>query len=121
MPEYETIPAEEENAKPKSSLRRVIVCAAALSFVLGAVAATAVGSTFGDATEPPSDDEPTSAPTPSLCAAENCAAPGACLIIDGHKHGVPNKFHCEVNPLHFTDASVCEGPPDRGIWCDAPP
>ena len=44
MPEYETIPAEEENAKPKSSLRRVIVCAAALSFVLGAVAATAVGA-----------------------------------------------------------------------------
>jgi len=47
MPEYETIPAEEENAKPKSSLRRVIVCAAALSFVLGAVAATAVGIQTG--------------------------------------------------------------------------
>ena len=76
---------------------------------------------IGDATVLPSDDDPPSEPTPSLCAAENCAAPGACLIIDGHKHGVPNKFHCEVNPLHFTDASVCEGPPDRGIWCDAPP
>ena len=43
MPEYETIPAEE-NTLPKTSIRRVIVCAAALSFVLGAVAATAVGS-----------------------------------------------------------------------------
>ena len=71
---------------------------------------------IGDATEPPSDDEPTSAPTPSLCAAENCAAPGACLLRHKHAH---NKFHCEFNPIYFTDASVCEG--DDGIWCDAPP
>ena len=45
--QFETIP-EEENAlleKPKTGLRRVIVAAAALSFALGAVAATAVGST----------------------------------------------------------------------------
>ena len=47
MPEFETIPAEENAllAKPKAGLRRVIVAAAALSFALGAVAATAVGST----------------------------------------------------------------------------
>ena len=47
MPEFETIPAEENAllAKPKTGLRRVIVAAAALSFVLGALAATAVGST----------------------------------------------------------------------------
>ena len=45
MPEYETIPAEENALQPKASIRRVIVCAAALSFVLGAIAATAVGST----------------------------------------------------------------------------
>ena len=30
-----------------------------------------------------------------------------------------NKFSCEVNPGHFTDASVCER--HMGIWCDAPP
>ena len=43
MPVCQTIPAEEEALlqKPKSSIRRVIVCAAALSFALGAVAATA--------------------------------------------------------------------------------
>ena len=47
MPEFQTIPAEEGALlqKPKASLRRVIVCAAALSFVLGAAAATAVGRT----------------------------------------------------------------------------
>ena len=47
MPEFETIPAEENSllAKPKTGLRRVIVAAAALSFVVGAVAATAVGGT----------------------------------------------------------------------------
>ena len=46
MPEYETIPVEEGALlqKPKASIRRVIVCAAALSFVLGAVAATAASS-----------------------------------------------------------------------------
>ena len=45
MPEFETIPAEENAllAKPKTGLRRVIVAAAALSFVLGALAAA---STF---------------------------------------------------------------------------
>ena len=46
MSEFQTIP--EENAllaKPKTGLRRVIVAAAALSFALGAVAATAVGGT----------------------------------------------------------------------------
>ena len=75
---------------------------------------------IGDATEPPSDDEPTSEPTPSLCAVKNCVAPGACLLI-GYKDGEPlwNKFSCEVNPGHFTDASVCER--HMGIWCDAPP
>ena len=36
MPEFQTIPAEEGALlqKPKASLRRVIVCAAALSFAL---------------------------------------------------------------------------------------
>ncbi|CAH0377844.1 unnamed protein product [Pelagomonas calceolata] len=45
--EFETIPAEENALleKPKTGLRRVVVAAAALSFVLGVVAATAVGST----------------------------------------------------------------------------
>ena len=43
----QTIPAEEGALlqKPKAGLRRMIVAAAALSFALGAVAATAVGST----------------------------------------------------------------------------
>ena len=78
---------------------------------------------IGDAPEPPSGGaagEPTSEPTPSLCAVKNCVAPGACLLI-GYKDGEPlwNKFSCKVNPAYFTDAGVCEG--DRGIWCDAPP
>ncbi len=46
MPEFETIPAEENSllAKPKTGLRRVIVAAAALSFALGSIAATAVST-----------------------------------------------------------------------------
>ena len=53
MPElFQTIPAEEGALlqKPKASLRRVIVAAAALSFVLGAVAATAVDSSSHSST-----------------------------------------------------------------------
>ena len=44
MPDFQTIPAEEGALlqKPKASIRRVIVCAAALSFVLGAAAAAAI-------------------------------------------------------------------------------
>ena len=58
----------------------------------------------------------TPAPTLDLCSAENCAAPGACLLIDGYDDiGAPNAFTCEVDPAYFTDASVCEG--DTGIWC----
>ena len=48
MPEFQTTPAEEGALlqKPKASFRRVIVAAAALSFVLGAVAArTTTGKT----------------------------------------------------------------------------
>ena len=43
MPDFQTIPAEEGALlqKPKASIRRVIVAAAALSFALGAVAAAA--------------------------------------------------------------------------------
>ena len=54
--------------------------------------------------------EPTSVPTPSLCSAENCVGPGACLLIEGD-----GLFTCEIDPDFFTSASVCEG--DNGIWC----
>ena len=31
---------------------------------------------------------------------------------------MPYAFTCEVNPVYFTDASVCAR--DDGIWCDTP-
>ena len=63
---------------------------------------------IGDATEPPSDDDPTSEPTPSLCAVKNCVAPGACLLIDDDDYDVDDHHDVDDRSGYNNNVSINE-------------
>ena len=44
-------------------------------------------------------------------AGKSCTGKGACLLIEPG-----NRYTCEIDPSHFSHASVCSA--DNGIWCE---